>query len=420
MPAFIEAEAQHKLWAWLESEGHEVYAEVPIDAGRIDLVSVTSNQEVWGIEVKGVGISLSDIAQVDRYVRDDALDKVYLTSCSGETFAQLTGPEQFNCSVGYDESYAAASGAHQLIQNGVAKQRIVKALEEREPRSTQAELADGQTITEWMDSLPDLGWPSERYDTIAMEDPTVERVVNTFIDPIEWYDSAHEAGVIDLRTDIEQLDKYSVTITERCRKLLDNEPPDMTVLREPTRRERTTMPEDTHTEIDLQHTVWVTYDELAEAALPNHVTEHNNTINIDFIRFEGGSNAVDILNNGGEVIGIEIKTASGLSDEQRLREQIRKYAATGALNRLYVAVPSGYQDYVDAIIESIETLDVSDIGLILIEENSCRTIRDGTKMELRYDAYGSEEYPYHIGYGNAAIPAVAQPASIYTGDAEAE
>jgi len=271
-----------------------------------------------------------------------------------------------------------------------------------------------------MDSLPDLGWPSERYDTIAMDDPTVERVVDTFIDPIEWYDSAHEAGVIDVQTDIEQLDKYSVTITERCRKLLDNEPPDMTVLREPTRRERTTMPEDTHTEIDLQHTVWATYDGLAEAALPNHVTEHNNTINIDFIRFEGGRNAVDILNNGGEVIGIEIKTASGLSEEQRLREQIRKYAATGALNRLYVAVPSGCQDYVDAIMESMETLDVSDVGLILIEENGCRTVRDGTEMELRYDAYGSEEYPYHIGYGNAAIPAVAQPASIYTGDAEAE
>lgn len=69
---------------------------------------------------------------------------------------------------------------------------------------------------------------------------------------------------------------------------------------------------------------------------------------------------------------------------------------------------------------SMETLDVGDIGLILIEENGCRTVRDGVAMELRYDAYGSEEYPYHIGCASAAIPAMAQSASIYTSDAEAE
>lgn len=99
----IEATMQEQLWSWLADKGYEVYGEVSISGGRVDLVCTCPEEEEYiGVELKNhdggvrrhshpaaadfktenppteAGILANKYSrQVDRYVSGGELDRVY-------------------------------------------------------------------------------------------------------------------------------------------------------------------------------------------------------------------------------------------------------------------------------------------------------------------------------------------------------
>lgn len=414
MPAFVESEIQHILRKWLAKK-HDVYAEVSIEAGRIDLVVEKADSEIWGIEVKGTSTTISDIRQVNRYVQDPALDKVFYASNSVEEFKTATDSKGTQFSIDYDEAYRALSGGNQLLANGVSKTQIANAITEVDPRLLTVNIKGHRRFLDCISDLPDFGWPDERYSEIAMHKPTVKKVTSTINNAINWYDSVHKSGVIHVPISIHQTGQFEVQIDEPLSDLLSSDSFYPDVVREAEQTYRATRPTPTSSEIDLQYIVWSHAEGITEAALPNPDPSYSNTINIDFMQFKGADSAPEVLESGGEIVGIEIKTAKGVRNKNRLTDQIQKYIQTGALTRIFVAVPRGSIDAAKKVLENSDEVDIDNIGLIAIDRDGFDTVTSGKHMELEYDSYGYLDYPYHVGYGNATIPAAPDPKSVFTG-----
>jgi len=268
MPAFVESELQHILWEWFENE-HTVHAEVSIETGRIDLVVETADSEIWGIEVKGTSTTTSDIQQVDKYVQDPALDRVFYASNTVEQFKTATDSKGTQFSMNYDEAYRALSGANQLLKTGTNKKQIMDVVQKVDSRIPTVEIKDSRNFGDCIIDLPDFGWPEERYEKIAMEEPTMSKVSRVIDNAIDWYDSVHRSGIIHVPLSIEKIGQFEVQIDEPLDNILSNDVIQPTVIREATQTTKATRPTPSSSEINLQHTIWAHTDGVTEAAIPN-------------------------------------------------------------------------------------------------------------------------------------------------------
>ncbi len=94
-----EALLKQHLWHWLEEEKDmRVNAEVNTPGGRIDLVGITDENKVIGIELKGdLSLSISGgtfAKQIRRYISSGCLDKLYFASSDVEEIIEhLESPD---------------------------------------------------------------------------------------------------------------------------------------------------------------------------------------------------------------------------------------------------------------------------------------------------------------------------------------
>lgn len=181
-------------------------------------------------------------------------------------------------------------------------------------------------------------------------------------------------------------------------------------VREPTGNNATASYQTSKSEDWLHYRLWETYDGIAEGALPNASGE-GRTVNIDFLRFNGGTTAPEIYANGGEVIGYEAKQNLTPSIRERTADQISRYWESKCLSRLYLAVPKEVggvaREWVD---ENPQNLP-SEVGVVAISDRSIEELVPATRIDPEYDAFGHPDYPYHVGFGNAELAESDSPQS---------
>jgi len=420
MPSFVEAELQNRLWLWLEeTQGCEVWPEVKLEDGRIDLYAETPDGERWGIEVKGAtstGINTTTIKQIHKYIESDSLDRVFFASYEVDEFLSLVEDTDHHYLLDHGKCYEAAFAARQLINQGVDLSRILTAIEEENPALLEIDLADDREFEEWTTNLPDLGWPDHYYEEYETSDSTIQQVVSALSDAVEWFPHISRVGTILVPLNIEQTGMMGrIKINEELSNLHTSQPdPNPVILREADLNSRKQTISPNNSEVWLHHFLWREFGGIPEGALPNPESG-NNSINIDIISFEGGETATDVLRSGGKVIGIEAKTSSGLKEIDRFKSQLIKYTETDCLTHIYLAVPDSITGQARSLLNDFPAPVDTRCGVIGVDNTGdVRIVSEGESVPIENDGYGSSpEYPYYVGYGNSEIPAVPDPDSIF-------
>ncbi|MFC4987092.1 hypothetical protein [Saliphagus infecundisoli] len=418
MPSFIEAEIQHRLWLWLEeTQGYDVWPEVTLDKGRVDLLAETPDGEHWGYEVKGASnINLSTIKQLHKYLESGYLDRIFFASYEVDNFLSLVEDNDYHYLLDHGKCYEAAAGAHQLIDQGVDPSQITNRIQKENPNILEIQLEggrrleDNRTFEQWMSQLPN--WKSGFEEEHQPTNPNIEDVVSTISDAINWFPYTKQFGVVQVPLDVEQVKMGGRTkINEDLGELLTSQPStDPRVIREAGLfpRERTISP--VTNESSLHHAVWQEFGGLPEGALPNSKRGKdpvlmNTSINIDLLSFDGGTTATEIMESGGKVVGIEAKTRSGLNSTERLNEQLVKYTKGGGLTHIYLAIPASDTDKAITLLDQFSSSASEKCGVIGVNNDGSVDIEmEAKEFSLENDGYGSPpEYPFYIGYGNADI-----------------
>jgi hypothetical protein len=420
MPSFVEAELQNRLWLWLEeTQGCEVWPEVKLEDGRIDLFAETPDGERWGVEVKGAtstGINMTTIKQIHKYIESDSLDRVFFASYEVDEFLSLVEDTDHHYILDHGKCYEAAFAARQLINQDVDLDRILTAIEEENPALLEIELADDRKFEDWTSKLPDLGWPDHYYEEYEPSDSTIDQVVSALSDAVEWFPHIKQVGTILVPLNIEQTGMMGrIRINEELSEILTSQPDsDPIVLREADLNSRKQTISPNGSEVMLHHFLWREFGGLPEGALPNPESG-NNSINIDLISFEDGKTATDVLQSGGKVIGIEAKTSSGLKETERLKSQLIKYTETRCLTHIYLAVPDSITGQAHDLLDDFPAPIETRCGVIGVDNTGdVRIVSEAESIPVENDGYGSSpEYPYYVGYGNSEITDVPDPNSIF-------
>lgn len=420
MPSFVETELQNRLWLWLEeTQGCEVWPEVKLEDGRIDLFAETPDGERWGVEVKAAtstGINMTTIKQIHKYIESDFLDRVFFASYEVDEFLSLVEDTDHHYILDHGKCYEAAFAARQLINQDVNLDQILTAIEEENPALLEIDLADVRKFEDWTSKLPDLGWPDHYYEEYEPSDPTVNQVVSALSDAVEWFPHIKQVGTILVPLNIEQTGMMGrIRINEELSEILTSQPDsDPIVLREADLKSRKQTISPNNSEVMLHHFLWREFGGLPEGALPNPESG-NNSINIDLISFEDGKTATDVLQSDGKVIGIEAKTSSGLKEKERLKSQLIKYTETGCLTHIYLAVPDSFTGQARSLLDDFPTPVDTKCGVIGVDDTGdVRIVSEAECTLVENDGYGSSpEYPYFVGYGNSEIPDVPNPNSIF-------
>ncbi|WP_318569920.1 hypothetical protein [Salinigranum marinum] len=366
----MEGEVRNRLWMWLEEEqGYKVWPEVELKEGKIDLVAKTPEEDYIGFETKGCPkTSPSILKQLKRYMESEYLDRVYFVSNNVEYLIDLF------------------------------------------------EDTNGEAFIDWK-----LGIPRDCVDLgIELASPDVDKPAIELVE--EWVNGdwnfqslVDELGIIHVPIDVRRQDEHRTKINEMCESILASElGQEPTVIREAERIPRTGVPNTLQNEVWLHYRLWREFGGLVEGAIPNPNSGYGSkSLNIDLVTFESAETATEALQTDGEVIGVEAKTEEGLKNTDRLREQLEKYKESSVLDRIYLAVPASVSGRAKKIITS--TGDIGEcVGVIGIHDNEIEEVREATPLSPEFDGYGTDEYPYYVGYGNTYIPDMPDPNTIYS------
>lgn len=165
----------------------------------------------------------------------------------------------------------------------------------------------------------------------------------------------------------------------------------------------------------VHHHVWKEFGDIKEGKLPDPSSMAERKI--DVLRFEGGSHPTDIMESGGEVVGIEVKDGDITPHRgKKIRKQLDGYIQSGGLSQIYLAVPAHAEEMAGAILwgddsrqsSSELSSDLSNIiGLLTVDEDgTIDHVRDASSFELKYDGYrvdSGSDYLRTIGYGKQFI-----------------
>lgn len=419
MPNFVEAELKNRLWLWLEkTQDCEVWPEVKVENGRIDLYIEKPNGERWGIEVKGTssgGINMSTIKQIHKYIKSDSLDRIFFASYEVDKFYSLLEDAKSHYILDHKKFYEAAVAANKLINQNTEIDQILTVIEEENPDLLEINLPDDRNFKDWIVKLPNPNWVDRDYEQHERPNPTIKNVLSLLGEAIEWFPHINQVGTILVPLNIEQAGiRGRVRINENLSKLITSQPKsDPVILREAKLNSGEKNISPNTSEMTLHHFLWRKFGGIPEGALPNPESG-NNSINIDLISFKKAKSATDVLESGGKVIGIEAKTNSGLKQTERLKNQLIKYTKTGCLTNIYLAVPSIITSEAHDVLNDFPKKIESRCGVIGIESTGdINIVSEAESIPIKYDGYGSSpEYPYYVGYGNSEIPNV-DPKSIF-------
>lgn len=223
-------------------------------------------------------------------------------------------------------------------------------------------------------------------------------------------DETEEIGVLVYPLDVSPTGTFRVSINCPTGQITTSGTTTAPVcVREPARTSTPASLSPSKSEDWLHYRLWETYDGIPEGVLPN-ISGNGRTVNIDFIRFDGGTTATEIHATGGEVIGYEAKhSLSGVRSQTA--DQLSRYWESECLSQLYLAVPErigpAAREWVDEGPPSLPP----EVGVVAISNSSIEELVPATRVEPQYDVFGHPDYPYHVGFGNAELPESEAPQS---------
>lgn len=368
MPSWVEAKIRNRLWIWLQDElEYDVYPEVDIKKGQIDLVGETPKGQNIGFEIKGCpNPDPKILKQLRRYEKSGRLDKLYFVSNRTQFLEQL-----------FEDTSGEAFGLWKLGM-----------------------------FPELMDFNMDLDTPKEKK-------PALQHIEDWVGNDWQLSSLANSVGIIQVPIGLEREDERRVTLTEGCESILQPhiiESPE--IIREAKELTRTDPIQNSSKEERLQFQLWREFGGIPEGSLP-HPDEGSgrNTLNIDLITFRDAVSPTETLKSEGETIGVEVKTETGLKSG-RVGQQLRNYIESECLTRLYLCAPKSNARTAKNIISRLEFKGSSKIGLLTVERGEISKEIEAGKFNQKFDAFGSEDYPNYVGFGNAYMPKNEGPLSL--------
>lgn len=332
-----EALLRETLWSWLESQGHEVHGEVTLSGpheqqGRIDLLVETTAGEKWGIELK----NRWQLIEWEDY---------------GNRFAPE--PEET------DDDSIADSALRDLSQQveGYAKSmqldRVLIATQNPEPLMRAFETTDvvpaADSFLQTGETVQIVGYAGF-IQTPVLPPSAIKRLNGRYPRDRPLCDAQRTPKIID-----------------RGEKLWDRPltPTNIGAGREP----------------EVAHHVWDSYPvAIREGVLPN--PDSNRVQLIDVIGFTKLPYTQRIYNDGpeeaGHIVGVEAKS----SVTSKTTEQLRRYAESGGLTQLYLAVPAEEKRRASDLLNSADNA-ARHAGLLLVsDDGGIEEARHPTQLEL--------------------------------------
>lgn len=223
-------------------------------------------------------------------------------------------------------------------------------------------------------------------------------------------DTTEEIGVLVYPLDVSPAGTFRVSINCPTSQIIASGTTATPVcVREPADASASASLSTSNSEDWLHYRLWETYDGIAEGALPN-INGNGQTVNIDFLRFDGGTTATEVHATGGDVIGYEAKhRLSGVRSQTA--DQLSSYWESECLNQLYLAVPEEIAPSVVKWVDEDPPSLPSEVGVVAISDSSIEELVPATRVEPKYDSFGHPDYPYHVGFGNAELPEDEPPQS---------
>lgn len=342
MPAINEPTMHELLWEWFSDRGYHVSAEVSIENGRIDLIAHDTETDEY------LGIEIKD---QDREAEQSTIPSAF----EGVGEETLQTREDFDWDNYWQQLHRYQTSGY-LDRLYFASQR---------PKS----------IFEVLDEAPVSQVALDRADTVK----------ETYRDsPADIAD----IGAIQLPG---PHGEGSIEIVREAGALHRERTPSMSQSNEQW----------------VQHHMWKHLDGIREGVLPNR--SNMAFRRIDVVVFTGPQDPTEVYKRQPEcdIIGVEAKGQGVVQgDTAAIEHQLTDYLDSGALTRLYLAVPAGDKAEALSLLQDTKAGTQSrldKIGLYTVDEaGTVKKVKEADQVTLRYDGIHTKEgYVTDIiwGYG---------------------
>lgn len=434
MVEFLEQLLHDTLWEWLENQNRyeNIGSEITLgEGGRIDILAKTTDGLQVGFEVKADveyrqgqadGFDLSK--QLSRYISTGYLDELYYVSPDVSVFEGLKeyktnrlikrelymGFGWYLYEVGFKE-YSSTHhepelpvdlfGAPEGPEDWQSKlQHVRKELESALPDRFISEF-DMDGFMSMVEKHSTDGPDSRNFDYDVLN---FDEIVEELLD--QGVVVPNRVGTIEIPFEVLEPEEtnYRMDLNEDPEQMFTNSPKlDVNMKRSAEKLDRVrdiNLPSDN--EAWVQHHCWREMGNIREGVIP---IGEGNTRFIDVMGFKGGIHPTEIIQTGGEIIGIEAKDGNlPESRHEKIVEQLLAYEGSGTVSRLYLAVPlSAEAQAKDILRNGPQTL--SNIGLITVDRNGQTQIQTvASELELKYDGYRTSQGNLRaVGYGRLKI-----------------
>lgn len=342
MPAINEPTMHEMLWEWLADRGYQVSAEVNIGNGRIDLVAYDGNADEY------IGFEIKDQAR-------EAEESKIPAAFTGAEGGGLKTREEFNWNRYWSQLYRYQTSGY-LDRLYFVSQRphsIFEVLDESPASQVAIEQAEAVDQT-YQESAADRG----EIGAIRLPGPQGE-------EPIEI---VREGG---------KLSRQKTPLMSRTNERW------------------------------VQHHIWKHLDGIREGVLPN---QSNMAFRrIDLAAFTGPRDPSKVYEQQPEcdIIGVEAKGKGAVrGDTADIEQQLTDYLNSGALTKLYLAVPEEDSSVAVTMLQDAKSDDqqrIDKVGLYSVnKEGTVEPVVEAERVTLRYDGIHTKEgYVTDIiwGYG---------------------
>jgi Holliday junction resolvase-like predicted endonuclease len=402
MAAFGEALLKQRVWYWLETELEmKVDGEVDISTGRIDLIAESTDDEIWGIEIKKQGFK--EYEQANRYIESGKIDYLYIATDRIESLQKALSEDiQFNITTLSQNSSRLGVGVEQ------GKYSLMEVMQSVDSEFSSNVLNDpiarSCSLREYIKKKVEHG--SKSKDPVSLEQG-ITNLTRAACPPelgvIHVPFNLTEGILRDTEKNLSPENAYQPRIVQEADQIERYGAPDFSRKEEPW----------------VRHCIWREYGGLPEGHIPNSMDSDQPHRPIDVLSFVGSYDPTDAVENPdvNEVIGVEAKGKSSFT-RKRTTNQLYDFLETSTLSRLYLAVP---RSLVDKARDLLSTDSLSNVGILSVSETGeVDLVQEATRMIPKYDGYMKKYNKLKVGYGNVEIESGKEVISPFVTDEEAE
>lgn len=418
MAGFVESLTKQHLWNWLEKEqDYSVYSEITIGNGRIDLVGTKSNERI-GVELKSnvPKYPTKYYSQISRYIASGEFDKVYFASHDAERFRDRLDDMKI--------SYPSLRDAARHLNGGIESRRYSKG----DVLETLDEEFSSEFLTDENASMSGFGEKSPKeYISCRLGASTSYEPVSMQrgIELVRHAKVPKNVGVIKVplgdlyipETPLTENSSEAHRIEKPGSALVPGGPEAPEILKEAKKLEKSSNKNlycKRNREQYIKHNVWTELTGIPEGSIPNIKESDQGHRPIDLLSFKQGTDPVDILRSGqGEIVGVETKGIESFDiPNAQIANQLKQYAESGGLSRLYLAVPRSLAESAQSLVEKSQLRNL--VGIMTVNKSgNTSTISQAPTLDLRYDSYLHKGNVYRIGYDDLKLPDSNSPNSAY-------